>query len=139
MINVYDTFRRIKTAGVIGATGKATGNGVSFTYNAGKGLLGGTYDVTKDTLNNLNPVSEADRGTLGYSLGKALTEFFLPKFYDTDNAGRYAEYVDYLKQTEEGDQLLREAAKLRRRARILLRQLQEEEKNKRHAASSRYF
>lgn len=114
----------VKQAGLWGAT-KATGK-----------FVGGT---AKNTLDNLNPANNDVEDTAGYNIAKTLTEFFLPKAYNPDNTGPYNEYTEFLKDTEEGDQLLREAAKLRRRARILLKQKEEEEKNKQHAARSRYF
>ena len=121
----FNTYRSIvKQAGLWDAT-KATGR-----------FIGGT---TKNTLDNLNPANSDVDNTAGYNIAKTLTEFFLPKAYNPENTGPYDEYTEFLKDTEEGDQYLREAAKLRRRARILLKQIEEEEKNKRHAAKSRYF
>lgn len=113
----------VKKAGLWDAT-KATGR-----------FVGGT---AKNTFDNLTGNSDVD-DTAGYNIAKSLTEALLPKAYNPNNTGPYDEYTEFLKDTEEGDQLLREAAKLRRRARILLKQIEEEEKNKRHAANSRYF
>lgn len=98
-----------------------------------------TWDALKSTGHNANPVANDIDNTYGYRISRALTELFLPKAYNPDNNGPYSEYTEFLKDTEEGDQLLREAAKLRRRARIILKQRAEEEREKNRAAKSRYF
>ena len=93
---------------------------------------------TSEALNDMNPNTPPPDDTLAYSLTKGVTRFFSPRVYDEDGSP-YDEFSQYMKDTETGDLLLREAAKLRQKARILLKQREEEEKSKRHAASSRYF
>ena len=121
MSDLYSTYCHIKQAGILGGTAKATGSVLGWTGN------------------NMNPVASDLENTYGYRISKALTEMLLPKAYNPDNNGPYSEYTEFLKDTEEGDQYLREAAKLRRRARILLKQIAEAEKEKNRAAKSRYF
>ena len=80
-----------------------------------------------------------DNPPLSYRLGKSIADFFLPKVYDPDDLGPYEEYSAYLKDTERAEMLLREAAKLRRRARLEELKREEEEKGKARASKSRYF
>ena len=77
--------------------------------------------------------------SLTYNLGHEVGDFFLPKVYEPEDLGPYEEYSRYLKETETGDLLLREAAKLRRRARLLKKLRKQEEKEKEYASRSRYF
>lgn len=124
MSDIYSTYCRIKQAGILGALGsgaKATGNALYWTGN------------------HMNPAASDLDNTYGYRISRALTEMLLPPAYNPENDGPYSEYTEFLKDTEEGDQYLREAAKLRRRARILLKQIAEAEKEKTRAAKSRYF
>ena len=76
---------------------------------------------------------------MAYKLGQGFSDFFVPKVYDPDDLGPYEEYTRFLKDTEEGDMYLREAEKLRRRARVLKKLKLLEEETKRHASASRYF
>lgn len=117
MSDLYSTYRYIKQASVGSVAWKAL----------------------KTTGHNANPVANDIDNTYGYRISRAISELLLPKAYNPDNNGPYSEYTEFLKDTEEGDQYLREAAKLRRRARILLNQIAEAEKEKNRAAKSRYF
>lgn len=123
MSDIYSTYCSIiKQAGPIwDATVRGTGNAVGYAANA------------------TNPGACDLEDTLGYRISRALTEWLSPKAYNPDNTGQFNEYTEFLKDTEEGDQYLREAAKLRRRARILLKQMAEAEEEKNRAARSRYF
>lgn len=85
----------------------------------------------------MNPFKTKD--TVSYNLGKNIADFFLPKVYDPDDLGPYEEYSNYLKETEKAEMLLREAEKLRRKARLEELNQEQEEKNKAHASKSRYF
>lgn len=85
----------------------------------------------------MNPFHTKD--TASYNLGKSIADFFLPKVYDPDDLGPYEEYSNYIKETEKAEILLREAEKLRRKARLEELKQEQEEKNKAHASKSRYF
>ena len=108
-----------------------------------KGAVSGAWDWSKDqaaqAIHDIDPRTPPPDDTLAYSLVRGITRFFSPRVYQEDGDGPYEEFSRYMKDTEAGDLLLREAAKLRQKARILLKQKEEEEKGKRHAASSRYF
>ena len=96
--------------------------------------LGSARDYVYGTM---NPFKTKD--TASYHLGKNIADFFLPKVYDPDDLGPYEEYSNYLKETEKAEMLLREAEKMRRRARLEELKQEQEEKNKAHASKSRYF
>lgn len=102
---------------------------------AGRGI----YNVTGTTLDRLDPRTPPPDNTLAYSLVHGITRYFAPRMFDQEPGGPYNEFSEYLKDTEVGDLLLREAAKLRQRARIILKQKEQAEKEKHRAASSRYF
>lgn len=119
--------------------------GVSGRINTGLHGLGGIRDSAYgavgsavDTFNVFETPEQRER-SVAHSIGKEIGNFFLPKVYDPDDLGPYEEYSAYLKDTEEGDMLLREAAKLRRRARLIKRDREQQEKEKERASSSRYF
>ena len=93
--------------------------------------LGSARDYVYGTMNPFKT-----EGTASYHLGKNIADFFLPKVYDPDDLGPYEEYSAYLKETEKAEMLLREAEKMRRRARLEELKQEQEEKNKAHASKS---
>lgn len=102
----------------------------------------GPVTVARDRVFGLfNPFEDEvkKRQSVSYRLGHEIGDFLLPKVYDPENLGPYEEYSNYLKETERGDMLLHEAAKLRRRARLLKRLRKKEEEEKDYASRSRYF
>lgn len=110
-------------------------------YNAGSDIAHGAGRIRDTVYGTFNPFEdEASRqNSVAHSIGKELGSFFLPKVYDPDDLGPYEEYSNYIKDTEEGEMLLREAAELRRQARIFKRKKKREEQERDHAAASRYF
>lgn len=72
---------------------------------------------------------------LGYTVGGLLGS----KADDTDNLGPYRDVVKAMKDTEVAETYLREAAKLRRKARILKRKREEEEGLRNSVARTRFF
>lgn len=74
-----------------------------------------------------------------YSLGRSLGGLLKEPFYNPNDLGPYERAVEYLKKSEESELLLREARKLRRRARLVQLQRDQEEDTKKHVENSRYF
>lgn len=120
-------------------------SGISGRVQTGLRGLGGLRDsaygvvgTAADTFNVFETPAERER-SVAHAIGKELGNFFLPKVYDPDDLGPYEEYSNYLKDTEEGEMWLQEAAVLRRQARKLKRKREKEKQEKEHAAASRYF
>lgn len=114
------------------------GHGIGKVYTVGAHGVASVRDYIFGAFDPFVPAEER-RKSLAYSMGHELGDFFLPKIYDPEDLGPYEEYSKYLKETEAGDLLLREASKLRRRARLLKRLKKQEEKEKEYASRSRYF
>lgn len=129
MSNFYNTYQYIVKSAGIGS--KALG--------AAKGAWDWSTGQASDAFAAMDPRTPPPDDTLAYSLVKGITRFFAPRVYQEEGEGPYEEFSKYMKDTEAGDLLLRGAAELRTQARILLKKQEEEEKNKRHAARSRYF
>ena len=111
----------------------------SKTWDAARGVGSWGWNTAGSAISDMDPRTPPPDDTLAYSLVKGITRFFAPRVYQEEGNGPYEEYSKYMKDTETGDLLLREAAKLRQKARIILKQKEEEEEGKRHAARSRYF
>ena len=119
--------------------------GVVGVWNTGTRGLGGIRDsaygvvgTAADTFNVFETPAQRER-SVAHTIGKEIGNFFLPKVYDPDDLGPYEEYSDYLKDTEQGEMYLSQAAVLRRAARKVLRERKQKEMEKEHASSSRYF
>lgn len=114
------------------------GRGVGKVYSRAAHGLASVRDYIYGAFDPFVPESNRHE-SLTYNIGHELGDFFLPKIYDPEDLGPYEEYSNYLKATEKGDLLRREAAKLRRRARLLKKLRKQEEKEKEYASRSRYF
>ena len=153
MRNSYATYQHIvKTAAplIFRATSSALNlpgiyGGISGRVSTGLHGLGGIRDsaygavgTAADTFNVFETPAQREK-SVAHTIGKEIGNFFLPKVFDPDDLGPYEEYSDYLKDTEQGEMYLNQAAVLRRAARKVLRKRKQQEMEKEHASSSRYF
>lgn len=114
------------------------GRGFSRAYHAGTGSLARARDTFYGTFDPFELPEQRER-SVAHNIGKEIGNFFLPKVYDPDDLGPYEEYSNYIKDTEEGEMYLREAAELRRQARKIKRAREKAKKETEHASASRYF
>jgi len=79
--------------------------------------------------------SESLSERIGYTLG----EFMYKPEEDNDDLGPYKDVVQHIKDTEIAEAYLREAATMRRKARILRRKKEEAENLRGEIAGARFF
>ena len=103
-----------------------------------KDLIGGTGSVlgtTRDGIIYAGDNTESGAESAGYTLGQLISS----PDKDNDDLGPFKDVVKHIKDTELAEAYLREAAIMRRKARILRRKREEEKKLRNSIASSRFF
>ena len=111
----------IKLAGILGDIG----SGISNTYSGAKEKI----------VLPVGDKSESLAERLGYNLG----ELIYDPNSDNDDLGPYKDVVKHIKDTELAEAYLREAANMRRKARILRRKKKEDENLRSEVARARFF